>query len=126
MYAEVDRLGLADNELEFAARLPDLWSWLAPAGRLPERLLVNELEPAAVALRPHIEAALAQARESGADHAMVSGSGPTVFGLFGRANVRGRLERALDGLAGRAPAAVAAEPVGRDFGAVVPADGASQ
>ena len=35
------------QRLEFAARLPDLWSSLAPRARLPERLLVNDLEAAA-------------------------------------------------------------------------------
>ncbi|HUA70813.1 MAG TPA: hypothetical protein VMA96_07025 [Solirubrobacteraceae bacterium] len=116
VYAEADRLGLADNELEFAARLPDLWSWLAPAGRLPERLLVNELEPAAVSLCPEIEPALAAVRDGGADHAFVSGSGPTVAGLFWGADGRARAEAAAAALAPRYPSACGAVPVPRDFG----------
>ncbi len=82
VYAEADRLGLGDDELAFAARLPDLWSALSPGQRLPDRLLVNDLEPAAMSLCPDIEPALAAVREAGADHAFVSGSGPTVAGLF--------------------------------------------
>ena len=82
VYAEADRLGLRDNELEFVAKVPDLWSVLSPGARLPDRFVVNELEPAAVSLCPEISPALAAVREAGADHAFVSGSGPTVAGLF--------------------------------------------
>ena len=35
VYAEADRLGLRDNELEFAATLPDLWSGLSPECACP-------------------------------------------------------------------------------------------
>jgi len=45
-------------------------------------LIANDLEPAACALRPSISGALAAVREAGALAAAVSGSGPTVFGLF--------------------------------------------
>jgi 4-diphosphocytidyl-2-C-methyl-D-erythritol kinase len=116
VYAEADRLGLGDNELEFAARLPDLWSSLAPVGRLPERLLVNELEPAAMSLCPEIEPALAAVRAAGADHAFVSGSGPTVAGLLWGADGRTRAEAAAAALAPRYPGACGAVPVPRDFG----------
>ena len=44
--------------------------------------LVNDLQPAAISLRPEIEDALAALTETGAAHAMVTGSGPTAFGLF--------------------------------------------
>ena len=44
--------------------------------------LVNDLQPAAISLRPEIEAALSALEEAGAAHAMVTGSGPTAFGLF--------------------------------------------
>ena len=45
----------------------------------------NDLQDAARSLCPAIDAALAAARAAGADHALVSGSGPTVVGLFGGA-----------------------------------------
>jgi 4-diphosphocytidyl-2-C-methyl-D-erythritol kinase len=79
VYAEADRLGLA--------RRPEDLHGLAHAVRatanaLPPELLHNDLEAAARSLAPSIDAALATVRAAGADHAMVSGSGPTVFGLF--------------------------------------------
>ena len=119
VYAEADRLGLGDGELAFAARLPDLWSALGPGRRLPERLLVNDLEPAAISLCPDIEPALAAVREAGADHAFVSGSGPTVAGLFWDASggeARARAQAAAKALAPRYPGACGAVPVPRDFG----------
>ena len=119
VYAEADRLGAGDNELEFAARLPDLWSSLGPGHRLPERLLVNDLEPAAMSLCPDIGPALAAVREAGADHAFVSGSGPTVAGLYWmspRGDPRARAEAAAAALAPRYPGACCAVPVPRDFG----------
>jgi len=42
---------------------------------------VNDLEPAARRLCPLIDRALHALRDVGAEHAMVSGSGPTVFGI---------------------------------------------
>jgi 4-diphosphocytidyl-2-C-methyl-D-erythritol kinase len=80
-------------------------------------LLVNDLQDAARALCPEIDGALLAAREAGADAALVSGSGPTVVGLFTRANGPGRAARAVAALADRTPAPIAAAPVGADFGA---------
>jgi 4-diphosphocytidyl-2-C-methyl-D-erythritol kinase len=45
-------------------------------------LLINDLEPAALSLRPEIGDSLAALREAGAAHALITGSGPTAFGLF--------------------------------------------
>jgi 4-diphosphocytidyl-2-C-methyl-D-erythritol kinase len=42
---------------------------------------VNDLEPAARRLCPLIDPALQALRDAGAEHPMVSGSGPTVFGI---------------------------------------------
>ena len=69
---------------------------------------------------PSDREALAEAREAGAETAFVSGSGPTVVGLFGRANGLSRAERAAAGLAGREPAALAAVSVDGDFARVQP------
>ena len=44
--------------------------------------LVNDLQPAAISLRPEIEEALGALEEAGAAHAMVTGSGPTAFGAL--------------------------------------------
>lgn len=84
VFAEADRLGLGrgSEELdELAARLRQV----AGAGASPldyPELLVNDLEPAALSLRPDIGDALAALREAGAPKAILSGSGPTAVGLF--------------------------------------------
>jgi 4-diphosphocytidyl-2-C-methyl-D-erythritol kinase len=44
--------------------------------------LENDLEAAALSLRPELEETLAAVRGSGALAARVTGSGPTVFGLY--------------------------------------------
>lgn len=84
VFAEADRLGLGRDvaELEdLAARLRDA----AGAGASPlayRELLVNDLEPAALSLRPDIGEALEALRAAGAPAAILSGSGPTAVGLF--------------------------------------------
>jgi 4-diphosphocytidyl-2-C-methyl-D-erythritol kinase len=84
VFAEADRLGLGRDPAELddlAARLREF----AGAGASPldyPDLLVNDLEPAALSLRPRIGAALAALRAAGAPLAILSGSGPTAVGLF--------------------------------------------
>ena len=110
VYAEADRLRLGRAPAELAARLGEVRAGLGdgPFG-LAAELLVNDLEPAALHLCPAIAAELDVARSLGADHVMVSGSGPTVLGLFADAAAA---ERAAGQLAGRVPAAVATSPIG--------------
>jgi 4-diphosphocytidyl-2-C-methyl-D-erythritol kinase len=77
VYAELDRLGGGRDRLD-AGPLREL------AGG-PDRLgaaLENDLEPAALSLRPDLGATLARLRAAGALGAAVSGSGPTCFGVF--------------------------------------------
>ena len=73
------------NQLGWGAALPS-----------DPRLLGNDLQAAAISLCPAIERALAEVRGAGAEHAFVSGSGPTVVGLFDGtgAQRRGRAGRA--------------------------------
>ncbi len=84
VFAEADRLGLGRDEGELddlEARLREV----AGAGDSPldyPDLLVNDLEPAALSLRPDIGDALQALREAGAPMAILSGSGPTAVGLF--------------------------------------------
>jgi 4-diphosphocytidyl-2-C-methyl-D-erythritol kinase len=89
VYAEADRLGLTRAQQELQDRRAALLSaWRAPArqpgGPIPAagELLHNDLQRAAVSLCPEIAPALSEAREAGAQLALVSGSGPTVLGLF--------------------------------------------
>ena len=58
---------------------------------------------------------LASAR--GADHALVSGSGPTVFGLYEGEDASGRAEAAAARLANRYPGTTSEAPVSEEFGA---------
>jgi 4-diphosphocytidyl-2-C-methyl-D-erythritol kinase len=84
VFAEADRLGLgrgAEELEDLAARLREA----AGAGASPldyPELLVNDLEPAALSLRPEIGEALQKLRAAGAPVAILSGSGPTAVGLF--------------------------------------------
>jgi 4-diphosphocytidyl-2-C-methyl-D-erythritol kinase len=73
VYAAFDRLGVA--------RSPEELEQAAARIRAGELEHVNDLEPAARALCPAIDAALDALREAGVAHPMVSGSGPTVFGV---------------------------------------------
>ena len=75
VYAELDRLGGGRERLE-PERLRELTE-LTLAGALE-----NDLQPAALSLRPELAATLDSLRAAGAIAALVSGSGPTCFGLF--------------------------------------------
>jgi 4-diphosphocytidyl-2-C-methyl-D-erythritol kinase len=117
VYAEADRLGLgrtsrALEERRGALRLAFELGAPVPAVR---ELLHNDLQRAAISLCPAIGDALTEAYDGGADLAFVSGSGPTVVGLFPRANGLGAAERAAAGLAGREPAPICATPADSAF-----------
>ena len=78
VYAELDRLGGARAGLD-----PGPLRELAAAA--PAELaagLENDLQQAALSLRPDLSARLDSLRSAGALGAAVSGSGPTCFGLF--------------------------------------------
>jgi 4-diphosphocytidyl-2-C-methyl-D-erythritol kinase len=78
VYAEFDRLGRWRERLD-----PEPLRRVASAD--PARLaagLENDLEPAALSLRPELAGKLERIRGAGALGAAVSGSGPTCFGLF--------------------------------------------
>lgn len=109
VFREADRLGLARPPEELARRAAALAAAAQPGAPLPLWLLANDLEPAARSLCPSIDDALAAAREAGAAAALVSGSGPTVVGLFPGAAPG--LEAAASALAGRFPGACVADPV---------------
>jgi 4-diphosphocytidyl-2-C-methyl-D-erythritol kinase len=106
VYREFDRLGLQRDAADLAARLREVST---AAADLPDELIVNDLEPAARALCPEIDEALAMARQVGAHHALVCGSGPTVIGLFG--DLRGARGAAAR-LSERTPRPVAVAPWG--------------
>jgi 4-diphosphocytidyl-2-C-methyl-D-erythritol kinase len=113
VYREADRLGLPRRAGELAALLREV---RALANGLPPALLVNDLEPAALSLAPEIGRALEAVRGAGAEHAMVSGSGPTVLGLLFGPEAGALAVDVADALADRYPGATAATPVSEDFG----------
>ena len=80
VYARADELGSTRPNLD-----PDEVRELA-ARPLVElaALLENDLEPAAVSLRPELTGRMEALRQAGALSARVTGSGPTVFGVFRR------------------------------------------
>jgi 4-diphosphocytidyl-2-C-methyl-D-erythritol kinase len=106
VYREADRQGLPRNAAALATKLREVST---AAGDLPDELIVNDLEPAARALCPEIDVALAAARGAGAHHALVCGSGPTVIGLFADLQgARGAAARLSD----RNPRPIAVAPWG--------------
>jgi 4-diphosphocytidyl-2-C-methyl-D-erythritol kinase len=85
VFAEADRLGLgrgATELEELAARLREAAGAGGSPLSYPEGVLANDLEPAARSLRPDIGGALDALRAAGAPLALMTGSGPTAFGLF--------------------------------------------
>jgi 4-diphosphocytidyl-2-C-methyl-D-erythritol kinase len=84
VYAQADALGLGRERSELES-IGERLRAAAGMGASPLEyadLLANDLEPAALSLRPTIGAALEALRGAGAAHAAMTGSGPTAFGLF--------------------------------------------
>jgi 4-diphosphocytidyl-2-C-methyl-D-erythritol kinase len=109
VYREFDRLGGGRSRAE----LEDVEARSDP---FPPELIHNDLEAAALILSPPIRDALLAVAVAGAEHALVSGSGPTVVGLFHGPSGPARARAAAARLG-----AVAAEPVGPAFGEARPA-----
>jgi 4-diphosphocytidyl-2-C-methyl-D-erythritol kinase len=117
VYAEADRLGLARERGELDHRREQMRRALELGAPLPaaRELLHNDLQAAAVSLSSAIAGTLGEMREAGADETLVSGSGPTVVGLFGHANPAGRGQRAAAALGARVPQPIAAKSVGAAY-----------
>jgi 4-diphosphocytidyl-2-C-methyl-D-erythritol kinase len=120
VYAAADELGLARERPELDRTSEQLTRALQLGAPLPaaRELLHNDLQQAALSLLPEAGEALAAVADAGAEVAFVSGSGPTVVGLFGHANAAGRAQRALLELSEREPRPVAASSVGAAFAEV--------
>jgi 4-diphosphocytidyl-2-C-methyl-D-erythritol kinase len=117
VYREADQLGLARGSEELRHRHEQLRRALELGAPLPaaRELLHNDLQAAAVSLSATIADALGEMRAAGADETLVSGSGPTVLGLFGHANPAGRAQRAAAALGGHVPEPVGAKSVDASF-----------
>ncbi len=124
VYAQADRMGLVREPAELEDARVALADALADGSPLPPaELLRNDLQDAARALCPEIDAALLDARATDADAVLVSGSGPTVLGLFAGSRGPALARAATRALAERVPAPLAAEAVGARFADVTPAAG---
>lgn len=115
VFREADRLGLARGPAELAQRYAQLVAALGTGGRLPDELVVNDLEPAAISLCPWCGVALEAVSATGADHALVSGSGPTVVGIWWGDGAGARASDAAQSLAVTLPGAVVVDPVDAQF-----------
>ncbi|HWD69634.1 MAG TPA: hypothetical protein VG293_05525 [Solirubrobacteraceae bacterium] len=117
VFREADRLGLQRSDEELERLYEALVGALAPDPRLPGELLVNDLQPAAVSLCPWCGDALDAMLAAGAESALVSGSGPTVVGIWWGLGAVGRAFSAAQQLRERYPLAVGAEPVSAEYAA---------
>jgi 4-diphosphocytidyl-2-C-methyl-D-erythritol kinase len=84
VFATADRLGIGRSTGELEEISARLWA-VASNGVSPLEypgLLVNDLEPAAISLMPEIGEAKDRIADAGAPFVGMTGSGPTVFGLF--------------------------------------------
>jgi 4-diphosphocytidyl-2-C-methyl-D-erythritol kinase len=117
VYGEADALGLEREGRELQQRGEQLRAALELGAPLPaaRELLHNDLQAAAVSLSPPVADALERMRASGAEESLVSGSGPTVVGLFAHANPAGRAQRAAAALRGHVPEPIAAKSVDAAF-----------
>jgi 4-diphosphocytidyl-2-C-methyl-D-erythritol kinase len=109
VYERADRMGLARDRDELD-ELRDRLRAAASPGSSPLEyidLLANDLERAALELRPRVEDALSALEAAGAARALVTGSGPTAFGLFGDI---ARADRAAAALPPRYAGAIVAAP----------------
>jgi 4-diphosphocytidyl-2-C-methyl-D-erythritol kinase len=110
VYREADRLGLPRRPQDLSRLAVELQLILREGARLPDTLLINDLEPAALSLCPPIADALEAVLAAGADRALVCGSGPTVAGLCWGPDAAAVAEAAAQSVAG----AFAAVPVGAE------------
>lgn len=98
VYAELDRLRAA-GDLQVRERLDP--HPLRRLARAPTRVLAagleNDLEPAALSLRPALAQPLAELRRTGALAARIAGSGPTAFGVFEDPAAAAAAARAIPG-----------------------------
>ena len=119
VYREADRLGLPRPAGELDDRHRSLLAALRRGARLPDELVVNDLEPAAVSLCPAVAGALRAVRDVGAEHVIVSGSGPTVVGIWWGDTAAASAAAAAERLAASHPGALSATPVSPEFAAAV-------
>jgi 4-diphosphocytidyl-2-C-methyl-D-erythritol kinase len=115
VFREADRLGVLRSPEELEELRVRIVGLLSAGSALPGELLVNDLEPAARSLAPALDSVLEAVRGAGADEAFVSGSGPTVCGLWWGEDAARAAAEAATLLRPRYPAALPATPVNAEF-----------
>jgi len=120
VYAEADRLNLPRDPEALGRAQDELAAALAADSRLQQALIVNDLQPAALSLRPEVAATLEALRTAGADTAIVSGSGPTAAGLVWGPGATTRVQSIASALRADGWPALTATPVGAENGAPRP------
>jgi 4-diphosphocytidyl-2-C-methyl-D-erythritol kinase len=110
VYAEADSLGIVRGEAELEAIRRQLRDAVDEGGSPLDyrEHLVNDLQAAAISLRPEIDDALHALEDAGAAHAMVTGSGPTAFGIYPSVNAA---LAAAEALRSEFPGAIATAPL---------------
>ena len=103
VYAEADRLNPPRGDEEMASLKLAVTGAERGHGVEHAGLVINDLQTAARKLCPAIDDALTLLEGHGAEHALVSGSGPTVVGLF----APGDAERAHAAISAERPAILA-------------------
>ncbi|MEI6446820.1 MAG: hypothetical protein WCO96_02925 [Actinomycetes bacterium] len=109
VFSRAGELGLRREQSDLERAAMEVRSAAASAGWLPPVDLVglNDLGVAAADLSIEVGDSLRTAHDCGADRAFVTGSGPTVVGLFEGRDGFGRAQEAEARLEGRAPRAIA-------------------
>jgi len=110
VYAEAERLEIPRDSLGLARSLTRMQAAISADTVLDH--ISNDLQDAARSLCPAIDESLEAALAAGADHALVSGSGPTVLAIFSGVGHHQRAVTAHSALAsgGRSPAPILAQP----------------
>ena len=120
VYREFDRLGLGRPPAELDALEAAIRTGSAGSQPLAPEFMFNDLAQAAISLLPEIADTIDHVCDTGSDHAVVSGSGPTVVGLFLGASGPERARVAAERLRRRYPGATAAEMASAAYAAAHP------
>jgi 4-diphosphocytidyl-2-C-methyl-D-erythritol kinase len=122
VYAALDRHWSLRSETELDRLSRALRKALEDGQALPPLgLLGNDLQAPALSLCHSIAESLHRARLMGAEAAILSGSGPTVLGLYAGPDGPARAQRAAEQLAGQGLTALAARSVDASYGQAMPA-----
>ncbi len=123
VYGELDRVGRLRSAAELSDLAVSLQDALAGGEPLPPpELMGNDLQAPALTLCPSIAGSLDRARSAGAEISLLSGSGPTVLGIYAGPDGPVRAERAAQELHMRGVAAHAARSVDASHGEVAVAE----